>query len=155
VADHHREALPAYLRTPLGAVIRAWRQKRGFTLAELASRAGSSFTRGYLSQLETDRIHNPSEEKITRLAAALEIDPMVLVTREFPSTEASRPTDSEPNVVEPKTIIAAGVTADLSPLLTALANVSQSEQQLWVDALAALLEQVSVAAHSDSQFSGG
>ncbi len=138
------EPLPDYLRIPLGRVIRAWRQAQGLTLEDLASRAGSPFSRGYLSQLENDRIHTPGEEKLAQLAAALGVDPLVLVTRQFPDEGAS-PATGEARVPTSTTRDSAeiGVSVDVAPLLAALAGLPPSRQQQYVDALVSLVERLS------------
>src|SRR5947209_7556235 len=90
MAENDAASLPAFLRVPLGDVVRAWRQARKLTLAELATAAGPAFTRGYLSQLENGGIQHPSGQKLAQLATALEVDPLILVLRQFPD-EVSAP----------------------------------------------------------------
>jgi transcriptional regulator with XRE-family HTH domain len=141
--------LPPYLRVPLGQVIRAWRMARGLTLAELAARAGPPMTRGYLSQLENDRIHTPSEEKVAQLAAALGIEPLVLLTRQFPPAgshaeelaEQTAPTSPDQSV-PPDVGPGHSTDLDLSRLLTALEPLPPARQQQYLDALAVLVEQL-------------
>jgi transcriptional regulator with XRE-family HTH domain len=138
--------LPDYLRVSIGAVVRAWRLARGFTLEELAVKAGPDVSRGYLSQLENDKIHTPSEEKLAQLAEALGIAPLVLVTRTFPDTELP---NTLPAAVADSTapIGIEGAAAphfdvDLSRLTAALSRVPTSRQQQYVDAFVALVEQL-------------
>jgi len=164
---HHSQAmsatdsspLPEYLRVSIGSAVRAWRVARQLTLEELAGKAGGRVTRGYLSQLENNKIHSPGEAKIAQVARALDIDPIVLVTRQFPSEHliASVDTDRAVDGLQGAQHAAPehSVTADLSPLLTALAHLSQPQQQVWIDALAALLEKVAVAVHSRPDSKGG
>jgi transcriptional regulator with XRE-family HTH domain len=73
----------------LGHVVKAWREARGLTITQLASHAGAPMTKGYLSQLEHDRIRLPRDENLARLSAALEIPVVYLLTRRLPD-KASR-----------------------------------------------------------------
>jgi transcriptional regulator with XRE-family HTH domain len=135
-------SLPSYLHTPLGEVVRAWRLERELTLEDLAARAGSGMSRGYISQLENDKIHTPSEEKLALLAAALSIDPLVLVTRSFPSDEhpVHREFHDGPGPTEDAT--RGTVTANISELIDLLASLPPSRQQSYIDALIALVERL-------------
>ncbi len=45
----------------LGDVVKAWREKRGWLLTELAARSGTS--KGYISGLENNKTHQPNELK--------------------------------------------------------------------------------------------
>ena len=63
----------------IGATVRAWRQKRDMTLTNLAKMTG--ITKGYLSQLENDKIKNPSDKHMIKIASALKIPVLFLVTR--------------------------------------------------------------------------
>lgn len=142
------EMLPDYLRIPLGQVVHAWRVAQGLTLEDLAAKAGAGFTRGYLSQLENDRIHTPSEGKLAQLATALGIDPLLLVTRQFPDESVpgaprggavqERPSDEH-------------LTVDVSPLLSALGTVPPGRQQQYVDALVSLVRHLSAGEQDESR----
>lgn len=72
------------LAIPMGKVVRAWRMERGMKGNELARRAGRPITPGYLSQFERDIIHHPSNSHLSRLADALGISIMDIVTRRMP-----------------------------------------------------------------------
>lgn len=136
--------LPDYLRVSIGAVVRAWRVVRGLTLEELAVKAGAGITRGYLSQLENDKIHTPGEEKLALVAQALGIAPLVLVTRTFPdATSPSTLSGDEQAEITPVRIERDAATdfgVDLSRLTAALSRVPSARQQQYVNALVALVE---------------
>jgi transcriptional regulator with XRE-family HTH domain len=134
------------LRVPLGQVVRAWRQERKLTLEALATAAGTGFTRGYLSQVETGSIQNPSGEKLAALAAALQVDPLVLVLRQFPGETQTNEDQGTPGMEilaqGPTHVAETGMAADLSYLVATLAKLPVSRQQQYVDALAALVERL-------------
>ena len=67
----------------IGATVKMWRKKRGLTVTNLAKKTG--FTKGYLSQLENDRIRNPNDEHMIEIAKALSIPVLHLVNRVLPS----------------------------------------------------------------------
>jgi transcriptional regulator with XRE-family HTH domain len=137
-------SLPPYLSVPLGDVVRAWRLIRQLTLDELAARAGSRFTRGYLSQVENGRIRNPANQKILLLARALDVDPLVLVERRFPAQAGGEDFSAVAPAVEgqgdPTSVGELSLAADVSRLLAVLKAVPTARQQLYVDALTALVE---------------
>lgn len=62
---------PETARLAVGALLRAARRSRNYTLHDLSTRAGLSV--GYLSQIERD-IATPSLGSLNRLAAALSLD---------------------------------------------------------------------------------
>ncbi len=89
----------------IGDVVKAWRKVRNWTLAELAQRCDSTITKGYLSQLENNRIEQPNDDHLLRIAKALTIPVEYLLMRRLPteqdtqekdvgSQSASRPTQS-------------------------------------------------------------
>jgi transcriptional regulator with XRE-family HTH domain len=84
------EDLPAYWRIPVGEVVRAWREARHLTQTQLAERVGGRTGQGHISQLETSSISSPDPRLLMRIAAALDISPLVLHLRRFPGDE---PTD--------------------------------------------------------------
>lgn len=62
--------------TPLGQRIRAERQRRGWTQAELAHRMGENYTRKIVSQAETDpNVRRLWPALLADLARALDLDP--------------------------------------------------------------------------------
>jgi transcriptional regulator with XRE-family HTH domain len=73
----------------IGEVVRAWREARGLTVTELAQRSGSPITKGYISQLEHNKVRQPSDDHLVRIATALEIPVLFLVTRRLPSKLSS------------------------------------------------------------------
>ncbi|SRR6266568_8846259 len=71
-------------QTSIGEVVKAWREMRGYTLTELAQRTNSTITKGYLSQLENNRIDQPNDDHLLRIAKALDIPVEYLLTRRMP-----------------------------------------------------------------------
>lgn len=57
-------------RPAVGCEVRRWRQQRGLTLAQVATRSGLNV--GYLSQIENDKA-SPSLESLAALGAALDV----------------------------------------------------------------------------------
>jgi transcriptional regulator with XRE-family HTH domain len=66
------------LPSPLGDKIRALRQQKKLSLEKLAILTGTS--KSYLWGLETQDDPRPSADKITRIAAALDVTPDFLLT---------------------------------------------------------------------------
>jgi transcriptional regulator with XRE-family HTH domain len=64
--------------SPLGDKIRVLRQRKTLSLDKLAELAGCS--KSYLWDLETKDDPRPSADKITRIAAALDVTPDFLLT---------------------------------------------------------------------------
>ena len=64
-----------------GELLRRWRKKKGFSQRELARLADIDFT--YISKVENDTpgFESPSEEALTRLANALDVDTDEMITR--------------------------------------------------------------------------
>lgn len=61
----------------LGSTVRWLREEIEMSQAQLA--LGAEISQGYLSQIENDEVQNPSAASLLRLAAALGIDPRVLM----------------------------------------------------------------------------
>jgi transcriptional regulator with XRE-family HTH domain len=57
--------------TPIGDVVRAWREFRGFSSTKLADKAGVRLS--YLSEIEHNKTASPREEYLEKLALALEV----------------------------------------------------------------------------------
>src|SRR5436305_14152367 len=70
--------------TPLGDVIKAWREARKITVTELAVRAGEPISKGYISEVENNKIRKPNDEYLIRIAEALDIQVEYLVLRRLP-----------------------------------------------------------------------
>jgi transcriptional regulator with XRE-family HTH domain len=70
---------------PIGDVVRAWRQFRGFSSTKLADRAGVRLS--YLSEIEHNRTINPKEEYLEKLALALEVPLEDIYGRRMPPLE--------------------------------------------------------------------
>src|SRR6266851_10426412 len=77
----------------LGATIRAWRHFRGMTVTELAIAAGFGVNgRGYISRIEHSQIHHLGEERLNRIAAALELQSADLLLHRMPEAPDDAPT---------------------------------------------------------------
>ncbi len=66
----------------LGEVVKAWRQARGLTVTGLAARAGMA--KGYISEVENNKIRRPNDDQLIRLADAMSIPVLYLVNRRLP-----------------------------------------------------------------------
>ncbi len=75
--------------TSLGEVVKAWRAARELTVTELAARAGKPITKGYISEVEHNKIRQPNDEYLIRIATALDIPALYLVTRRLPDELSS------------------------------------------------------------------
>jgi transcriptional regulator with XRE-family HTH domain len=77
------------LENGLGKAIRAWRRFHGFTVTELAVRAGFGKNgRGYISRIEHGLIRHLGEERLNRIAAALHLQRADLLLHCMPETHA-------------------------------------------------------------------
>jgi len=63
--------LLVHMKEGTGASLNYYRKKQGFSLAELSLKSGVKLAT--LSAIERGRIHNPSPQKVHRIAAALEV----------------------------------------------------------------------------------
>ena len=100
------------LRVPIGAVVRAWREWHGCSVTELARVGGPPLTKGYISELERDKIHHPKDRQLALLANALRIPVLYLITRHLPDAAADQEdTRASPGV--PRQISASNLS--LSP----------------------------------------
>jgi transcriptional regulator with XRE-family HTH domain len=77
------------LELTIGAVVRAWREFRGWSLTEFAQRAG--LKKGHVSEIEQAKIDRPSRATLQKLATGLGIDEWDLHTRRMPDA----PSDDE------------------------------------------------------------
>ena len=75
------------LQTSIGQVVKAWREARQLSLAELAALAGPPITAPYISQLETGKISHPADKRLALLARALGIPDSYFLTRQLPEPE--------------------------------------------------------------------
>lgn len=66
-------------RQTLGARLQGLRQAKGYSLRDVEGRTKSVVSNAYLSQLENDKIANPSPHVLHALAAAYEVDYRVLM----------------------------------------------------------------------------
>ncbi len=81
-------------QTPLGDVIKAWREVREITVTELAARAGEPISKGYISEVENNKIRTPNDNYLIRIATALDIPVEYLVMRRLPD-ETDKQRESE------------------------------------------------------------
>lgn len=75
------------LATPLGQVVRAWREERGMKLTDLAKQAGRPITKGYISSLEHGKIKQPGDTHLVHLASTLGISVEDILLRRMPPKE--------------------------------------------------------------------
>jgi transcriptional regulator with XRE-family HTH domain len=66
----------------IGDVVREWRRYRQISLTEFSKRTKRS--KGYISELEHNKIDNPKLDKLKRIAAALGISVRDIVSRRMP-----------------------------------------------------------------------
>ena len=71
------EGVPTY-----GDIVRSWREHLGLESGELARNA--QIPPAYLSQLEHNKIKRPGESKLSRIAGALGVEYIVLLTKQLP-----------------------------------------------------------------------
>jgi transcriptional regulator with XRE-family HTH domain len=76
----------------IGDVVREWRQYRQISLTEFSQQA--KLTKGYISELEHNKIDNPKPDKLERMAAALGISALDIVSRRMPSDNSGAGTTS-------------------------------------------------------------
>jgi transcriptional regulator with XRE-family HTH domain len=77
----------------LGTAIRAWRRFHGLSVTELAVRAGFGKNgRGYISRIEHSLIRHVSEERLNRIATALQLQSADLLLHRMPETHTEVPT---------------------------------------------------------------
>lgn len=75
----------------LGSFLKQVRSSRGVSLRDVEKITNGRVSNGYLSQLETGRISNPSVATLQLLSAAYGVDPMTLMERAgFAPTGPSR-----------------------------------------------------------------
>ncbi len=82
------------LETPIGEVVRKWREAHGWTVTELARRA--KLDKGYVSQVERGKIQRPKLPHLRLLATALGVEDIVLVTHQLPRSPLESASQSEP-----------------------------------------------------------
>lgn len=74
-----------FFHTTIGQTVRSWRLHRHLTVTALTQQAGRPITKGYISQLEHDKIRQPNDAHLIRIANALGITVQDLVTRTKPN----------------------------------------------------------------------
>jgi transcriptional regulator with XRE-family HTH domain len=94
------ESSDVNLKVSIGMVVKAWRERSGLTVTQLAERTGRPITKGYISELERGKIRQPGDDHLVLLSRALEIPVLYLVSRRLPDrgsgtvTTAGTPTFS-------------------------------------------------------------
>lgn len=68
-----------------GDVVQAWRKSYGWSPTEFAKRAG--LTKGHLSEIEHNKIRQPRDEQLNKIAAALGITYLDLHLRRLPTDQ--------------------------------------------------------------------
>ncbi len=63
-----------------GRRLKELRENRGLSLSELAMKSGVA--KSYLSNMERDKMTNPSLEVLTKIAAVLDITPQILISQD-------------------------------------------------------------------------
>jgi transcriptional regulator with XRE-family HTH domain len=81
------ESADVNLSIPIGEVVKAWRERRGLTVTQLAERTGRPITKGYISELERGKIRQPGDDHLVLLSRALQIPILYLVSRRLPDRE--------------------------------------------------------------------
>jgi transcriptional regulator with XRE-family HTH domain len=71
--------------TPIGDVVRAWREFRGFSSTKLADKAGVRLS--YLSEIEHNKTASPREEYLEKVALVLEVPLEDIYGRRLPSAD--------------------------------------------------------------------
>jgi len=72
----------------IGDVVREWRQYRQISLTEFSQQ--TKLSKGYISELEHKKIDNPKPAKLKRMAAALGISELDIVSRRMPDKRRRR-----------------------------------------------------------------
>ena len=107
-----------FLETTIGEVVRSWRRHHGLTVTELAAQAGPPITKGYVSQLERDKIRTPGDTKLAQLARALGVSVRDLVNRRLPADLVGKEADLEQPPVR-----------SLGPVFSALPEPPDDDEQ--------------------------
>jgi transcriptional regulator with XRE-family HTH domain len=84
----------------IGDVVRRWRTFHKLNVTEFAKRAG--LTKGYVSELENNKIDNPTPPNLEKLAAAIGISVLELHARKMPPP--ARETEGVPQPTSTVTI---------------------------------------------------
>jgi transcriptional regulator with XRE-family HTH domain len=136
-----RDIMNADLSIPVGTVVRAWREARKLSVTELAQRAGRPVTKGYVSELENGKIHNPGSTHLNRIASTLGIPVLYLVARWLPEQVAEVPKDTvEVKVDKPLSTPRRGF-GFRTP------NLSESHTEDRVDRLKEILSEIAEITH--------
>ena len=81
------ETLPD-LGLPIGEVVRRWREHHGWSLTDYAARAG--LTKGYVSEVERNRIARPKSPQLVKLARPFGLTEWDLISRRTPLDQGER-----------------------------------------------------------------
>ena len=127
----------------MGTVVKAWREHRGLIPAQLAELSGLS--RGYLSQLESQKIKEPGYQQLNRLCKALEIPSSDLLNGRLPIDHDSQTehqmfaTPQIPSTLS-DTSHGGSIGADIERVIAA-ASLSVPEKQLVAERLIGVTEE--------------
>jgi transcriptional regulator with XRE-family HTH domain len=138
------DSIPVTLTISIGDCVRTWREYRSLRPSDLAEKA--QVTRSYISSLEHNAIKNPNERHLARIADALDIDIMVLFTRQLPpvdqhSHSSRRQSFSigDPEVGLHRSSITLGTEIERK---IKKANLSTQEMQVIADSLLSVTDQM-------------
>lgn len=86
----------AYTPETLGAVLRRFRQQRGWSLRDVEAKTGGKVHNAYLSQIESGKILRPSLETLVQLSLAFDVEFWTLATEAglIPKDASNTPTAS-------------------------------------------------------------
>ena len=131
--------IPEELNISVGEVIKVWREFRDLSVTELAENTG--LTKGYISQLEHNKIKRPNDHHLAKLAGALEIEVWDIIARRMPTGADATKDTAKSGVQDPK-----GNLPDNSPPFGSGAfyypqndQLDQSEEEALIDDLHRLL----------------
>jgi transcriptional regulator with XRE-family HTH domain len=79
------------MKPSVGATVRAWRIHRKLTVTQLAEQIGVK--KGYISELEHERIQHPRPDRLTQIALALELNPLDIINGRLPIEVESKPSE--------------------------------------------------------------
>lgn len=82
----------------IGDVVREWRQYRQISLTEFSKQ--TKLTKGYISELEHNKIDNPKQDKLERMAEPLGISVRDILSRRMPGNVKDGNVASEEDMEE-------------------------------------------------------
>ena len=109
----------------IGDVVREWRRYHQISLTEFSKR--TKLTKGYISELEHNKIDNPKQDKLERMAEPLRISVRDILSRRMPELRRRRggalasPSIEEPSPM-PDSVEATTVGQDIDKELEGLSQ---------------------------------